>query len=178
MRNDSSAAVKMLLSAAGRAGIEIDSTWAGQTLPWGEPCHLRVLHPPAEGLGASDNAESLVLLVEYRGYKILLPGDLESPGLEMLESQPPIDCDVLLAPHHGSLRSDPPGFVAWSRPEWVVLSGSHQALDRPAIEAYRRDGARVLHTATSGAVTVTIDEHGLRVAAWRDPPLDAVTAQQ
>ncbi len=172
MRSDSSVAVHTLVDAAARAGITIESISAGRSLLWGEPCQLRVLHPPAEGLGASDNAESLVLLVEYQGYKILLPGDLESPGLEMLESQPPIDTDVLLAPHHGSLRSDPPGFVAWSRPEWVVLSGSHQALDRPAIKAYRHDGACVLHTATSGAVTVTIDDRGLHVAAWHDPPLD------
>ena len=30
---------------------------------------------------ASDNANSIVLLVEFQGRRILLPGDLESPGL-------------------------------------------------------------------------------------------------
>jgi competence protein ComEC len=177
MRYDSSVAVQTLFDAAGQAGVSIDLLSIGQTLPWGGECQLKVLHPPAEGLGASDNADSIVLLVEYRGRKILLPGDLETPGLEMLESMPPIDTDVLLAPHHGSLRSDPPGFVAWSTPEWVVLSGSHQALDRQAVEVYRREGARVLHTATSGAVTVTIDERGLQVTARHEPPLDAETGK-
>ena len=152
-------------SKSNRPGPDKHSPGAGRA---GCECFIR--RPQASG--ATDNAESLVLLVEYRGHKILLPGDLESPGLEMLESQPPVDCDVLLAPHHGSMRSDPPGFVAWSRPEWVVLSGSHQALDRPAIEAYRREGAQVLHTATSGGVVVTVDQRGLHVADWHDPPLD------
>jgi hypothetical protein len=80
--------------------------------------------------------------------------------------------------HTGDYEYRPPGFVAWSQPEWIVLSGRHQALDRPAIEAYRREGAHVLHTATSGAMIVSIDEHGLRVSAWREPPLDAVIARQ
>jgi competence protein ComEC len=47
--------------------------------------------------------------VEYQGRRLLLPGDLESPGLDELLAESPLDCDVLLAPHHGSLQSDPPG---------------------------------------------------------------------
>lgn len=86
-------------------------------------------------------------------------------------------CPENLFSHTLDYQYHPPGFVAWSKPEWVVLSGSHQALDRLAIDAYRQEGAHVLHTATSGAVTVTIDEHGLHVAAWRDPPLDALAPQ-
>jgi hypothetical protein len=39
---------------------------------------------------------------------------MEDPGL---------DCDIVLAPHHGSELSDPPGFAAWCTPEWVVMSG-------------------------------------------------------
>ena len=70
-----------------------------------------------------DNANSILLPVEYAGRRILLPGDLESPGIERVMADPPLDCDVLLAPHHGSEQSDPPGFAAWSSPEWVVMSG-------------------------------------------------------
>ena len=37
-------------------------------------------------------------------------------------AQQPRDCDVLMAPHHGSLRSAPREFSAWCTPEWVVIS--------------------------------------------------------
>ena len=40
-----------------------------------------------------------------------------------LLAEEPTDYDVLLAPHHGSRRSNPPGLAAWSTPEWVVISG-------------------------------------------------------
>ena len=43
---------------------------------------LRVLHPLPQGVRGSDNANSLVIEVDYQGRTILLPGDLEPPGLQ------------------------------------------------------------------------------------------------
>jgi len=61
----------------------------------------------------------------------------------------------------------PPGFVAWTTPEWTVISGDRRS-NRPQVaEAYRRHGAQVLNTAQVGAITVAIDTRGLRVATWR-----------
>jgi hypothetical protein len=39
----------------------------------------------------------------------MLRQDLESPGLDDVMAEAPYDCDLLLAPHHGSAFSDPPG---------------------------------------------------------------------
>jgi competence protein ComEC len=66
---------------------------------------------------------------------------------------------VLLAPHHGSRQSDPPGFAAWSSPEWVVISGSGRADVASVVETYEAAGARVVRTGLSGAVRFSID-HG------------------
>jgi len=74
----------------------------------------------------------------------------------------PYDCDVLLAPHHGSRRSDPPGFAAWSTPEWVVVSGGFDA-DPSVTQTYQQAGARVLNTGHDGAVEFFI-ENGLLTA--------------
>jgi len=41
---------------------------------------ITVLHPPRGSGKGSDNANSLVLCVDFAGRRILLPGDLESPG--------------------------------------------------------------------------------------------------
>ena len=114
---------------------------------------FEVHHPSREGLMARDNANSLLLAVEFAGRRILLPGDLESPGIEQVIADPPLDCDVLLAPHHGSPLSDPPGFAAWCTPEWVVFSGGDRDRTTLSQHSYQRAGAVVRHTAASGAVS-------------------------
>ena len=94
--------------------------------------------------------------MEYAERRMLLPGDLESPGLDDLMAELPYDCDILLAPHHGSQRSDPPGFAAWSTPEWVVISGGGGDDIRTVAETYKRAGARVLPTNENGTVRFNI----------------------
>jgi competence protein ComEC len=113
-----------------------------------------------------DNANSLLLAVEFAGRRILLPGDLESPGIERVMADPPLDCDVLLAPHHGSENSDPPGFAAWCRPEWVVMSGRRPERTLLSAASYEQSGASVFHTALSGAVTCLVSEQGVRTATY------------
>jgi len=126
-----------------------------------------VLHPTRRGVLGSDNANSLVLAVEHAGRRILLTGDLETPGLDDVIAESALDCDVILAPHHGSSRSNPPGFAAWSTPDWVVISGSHSDKQGEAEAAYRASGAQVLDTAEVGAVRVTIADDELTVTTRR-----------
>jgi competence protein ComEC len=91
----------------------------------------------------------------------LLPGDLESPGIDDVMAELPRDCDVLLAPHHGSRNSDPPGFAAWSTPEWVVISGGGGDI-RPVVRTYEAAGAQVLRT----------DRHGTIQFTFQNGPID------
>jgi competence protein ComEC len=131
-----------------------------------------VLHPPRRGVIGSDNANSLVLLVEYAGRRVLLTGDLESPGLDDLLAEEPLDCDVILAPHHGSQRSDPTGFALWSTPEYVIVSGSlgfgDERQAREVAESYAARGAQVLHTATAGCIEVQLSAGGVEVRTMRN----------
>jgi competence protein ComEC len=86
-------------------------------------------------------------------------------------AESPLDCDLVMAPHHGSENSNPRGFAAWSTPEFVVISGG-AGRENPAVEAaYRAAGAEVFHTSHGGAVRVEIDPHGqLAVRSWRKEP--------
>jgi competence protein ComEC len=128
---------------------------------------IRVLHPPRSAREASDNANSLVLQIEFAGRRVLLPGDLESPGLEQLLAQPGRTCDVLMAPHHGSQHSDPQAMSAWCRPRWVIVS-NHLPAAPSLRDAYERHGAVVLDTATSGAVSIGIEADGrMWIRCWR-----------
>jgi competence protein ComEC len=79
----------------------------------------------------------------------------------------PYDCDVLMAPHHGSRQSDPPGFAAWSTPELVVISGGHDDSVDSVTETYSRAGARVVKTHERGRVHVRLNSNIIQVATFR-----------
>jgi len=165
---DDSAARRVLRRAIERAGVPLIEAWDEQdSLPGSADVRLDFIHPGRSGVVGSDNANSLVLLVEFQGRRILLTGDVEGPGLAALLAREPIDCDVVLVPHHGSRRSDPPGFAAWSRPEWVVISGGFDRNDTQVLDAYQQHGAQVLHTAYDGAVTVRIEGGNIQVDCFR-----------
>jgi competence protein ComEC len=167
MLADEGAAMQKLLAAIDRSRIPLREIVAGDRLRAGGDCHIEVLHPTMQRPAASDNANSVVLSVEYQGRRILLTGDLESPGMNDVIAESPLDCDVILAPHHGSARSDPPGFSAWSTPEWVIISGGHGD-ERPEVSlAYSRNHARVLHAAKCGAIRIQVTDGQLAVESWR-----------
>jgi competence protein ComEC len=151
------------------SGVPLREVWMNDRLRTGDAgVTISVLHPPEEGMMGRDNANSILLLVEFAGRRILLPGDLESPGLERVMSDPPVNCDVLLAPHHGSEQSDPPGFAAWSTPEWVVMSGDRPTRTLTSFDTYKQAGAQVLHTAFDGAVACVLSGSGVHVSWFRD----------
>lgn len=167
MFDEQTAATETLRRALDTSGVPVREIFAGSVLRTSSDCALRVLHPPPRGTLGSDNSNSVVLEIEYQGRRLLLPGDLESPGLDELLAEEPLDCDVVLAPHHGSRQSDPPGFAAWTTPEWVVVSGDRRSA-RPEVAAdYRDRGAVVLNTSQRGAVTVAIQDAEVKVATWR-----------
>lgn len=157
-----------LREAITAAGVPLEEMAAGDRLTGRGPWRIEALHP-VHGTRVTDNAGSLVLLVEHAGRRILLTGDLEPPGLGDVLAEEPIDCDVLLVPHHGSRSSSPPGLVAWSRPRRAVISGS-LARDPGLTEAaYRECGVEVVHTARVGAVEVAVEGTGkLGIWGFRD----------
>jgi competence protein ComEC len=170
MWEEKKSGVQFLQDAIHKAGVPIKEVWAGDRLPVGPGCTAEVLHPPKHGVLGTDNANSVTLLVEYSGHRILLTADLESPGLDDVLAEPPIHCDILLVPHHGSRRSNPQGLAAWSTPACAVVSGSHRWDIRPVVKAYEAVSGRghVLHTADTGAVTATLGPQGVDVAPFRE----------
>lgn len=165
-------AVAELRAAIDASRVPLAEIHAGQRLKTLPGLRIEVLHPPRKGVIGSDNANSIILLVEYAGRRLLLTGDLESPGLDDLMAEVPLDCDCILAPHHGSPRSDPQGFAEWSTPELVVISGGRNVEDIPTIErvknSYRLGGAEVFHTAEDGCIRVEINAGGgIAVSTFR-----------
>lgn len=161
-----SSTANLLISAATSAGTRIEALAAGDRLPMGRQVRATVVLPEAGAGFQTDNANSIVLMLEHNGRRILLPGDLEGDGLARLLEQKPTNIDVLLAPHHGSPRSRPAELARWAHPRWVVISGSAKDDKPQSREAYAATGARVLATCRSGAITVA-SGHVLSVDCFR-----------
>ncbi len=165
MFEEKNGAIRYLKQSIEQAHVPIRVIASGDRLSGGPGCWLEVLHPPPGGLVATSNANSIVLSIEYAGRRILLPADLQSPGLDDVLVEQPLHCDVLLVPHHGSKSSKPVELAAWSTPSYAVLSADHR-YDTSSVEAIYARRGRVLHTADTGAVTARIDEKGLRVETF------------
>jgi len=163
-------ALTALRAAVAARGIPVGEVYGGDRLRVRGASRLSVLHPPRRGVAGSDNANSVTLQLDHAGCRILLTGDLEPPGLDDLLACEPVDGDVVLAPHHGSPRSEPDRFVAWCQPEWVIVSGAANE-GAAAHEAASSDPRRrVINTGRSGAVQVTIGRGRLAVQTWREEP--------
>ncbi len=106
---------------------------------------------------AKANNHSCVLLVEYKGEKILLAGDIEKEVEQILLAQGSLSTlDILLAPHHGSHTSSTAAFVAQVKPQYVIYSAGfnnqHGHPHKDVQDRYANVGSIPLNTATSGAL--------------------------
>jgi competence protein ComEC len=73
---DSQPAVLALRQALDQRGAVVRTLAEGDRLLAHQDCLCEVLHPPPQGIPGSDNANSLVIAIEYAGRRLLLPGDL------------------------------------------------------------------------------------------------------
>lgn len=102
---------------------------------WGEVT-FNVLYPFSLMMGASvDNVNnaSVVLLIEYKGHRILLSGDVEQAiEAELLAARVDLDADIFKAGHHGSRTSSTEAFLDAVRPDSVIIqSGEGNSYDHP-----------------------------------------------
>lgn len=151
--------VRLTCEALSRRSVPIRLIGAGDRLLLDSRVAVRVRHPQSDDRDSHDNANSLVVEVEYAGRRILLTGDLEQEGLRQLLRQPPLEGDVLQSPHHGSRNANTPALADWFRARWVVVSGSRTDSLEGLREVYGPQ-TEILSTGDCGAVTVTIAEDG------------------
>lgn len=154
------------LATAKRYG-SMPIVWKRGDLHQGQGWSTLAIHPPAQGVPGSDNANSLCLLFEYAGRKVLLPGDLEPPGLPMLVAQDATDVDLLMAPHHGSLNAKADLLLKWCQPETVVISGSTRAMSPRVLQMFEAAERQIFVTARDDAIRYEIASDGtVSVRHW------------
>jgi len=122
---------------------------------------------PAPDLGTeiANNETSLVVRVSYAGRSILLTGDIEALAQGRLLADADLRADVLLMPHHGSLRHNTRDFVEAVAPEVLISSTFVRSAEHDIEFDDIIGGRRHFNTADNGAVTVSINREGVRVWA-------------
>jgi competence protein ComEC len=151
--------VEMTCELLTQRGVPIKLITAGDQLSLDPAVRLEVLHPPASDRLPTDNANSLVLEIEYGGRRIVLTGDLERDGLEYVLLLPSRHADIFLAPHHGRVNANPRRLAEWATPDWVIVSDGRQD-NSDKLGAVYGPAARILSTQKSGAITFVIDRTG------------------
>ena len=136
--------------------------FAGQSWQW-DGVRFDMLHPTRESYddpSIKDNNRGCVLRIATRTGVALIPADIEARAEQQLlaSSRDALRAQVLIAPHHGSLTSSTPAFVAAVDPRIVIYPvGYRNRFNHPHVdveERYLRQGSHVYRTDRDGAVTL------------------------
>jgi competence protein ComEC len=152
-------AVKAVCESSRECGVPIELVCQGDCLRLDDRVTMRVLHPGFGRPHSDDNANSIVLLIEFGGRRILLTGDLDGSGQTALLNQEPMHIDILLSPHHGSRKANPETLANWATPGQLVVSADRRVDFRSLRSAYGPQ-CEIVSTHEMGAVTIEIDRDG------------------
>lgn len=161
-----------LVDLAGQNGVTVQFLHEGQQFQDGELL-FQCLHP-SKGYSAEDlNETSMVLLVTYREFSMLLTGDVQGAGEEHLTQElqdwkePGVtdhaetELTILKVAHHGSKNSTSEEFLEAANPKLAIIScGEGNRYGHPHEETLKRlEKADVSWFCTKdyGAITVTVD---------------------
>jgi competence protein ComEC len=136
---------------------KIDSVFRGQTLRLGA-LTAKVLNPASDG--SDTNADSIVLLLDIDGHRVLLTGDDYGPTedyvADICARGPPLY--ILKVAHHGSAYATSAYFLSETRPRYAVISvgpNSYGHPSRATVGRLRAAHAVIYETEVNGTVTVT-----------------------
>ncbi len=158
--------VGYLLERLEAADATIKTLLKGNEMHVTENTIVRVLGPGVNSGRGSDNSQSIVVEIRACGRTLILPGDIEPPGLEPILQMQGIDADVIMAPHHGSGGSHPKEFSAWCQPELVVISGMQSRINERSVQEFESNHCVVASTGDLGAIRIRLSEKRVLWQSW------------
>jgi len=168
-REKSGMAVGYLADCLSKQEADLEILSANDRLEF-DKVHIEVMAPVRQRDYSSDNDASLVLLVKHPECRVLLPGDIEREGIEVLFGlHPASEFDVVMVPHHGSVHSEPELFSEWSRPRFAVVSTGHEILQERVLNSYQQivhqRRGELLLTSQAGMIEFRVGSEGLEPVA-------------
>lgn len=149
---------------------------AGDKIMIDKNYYIEVL-APGDFLSKKDlknmNNTSLVLMLHYGSFKMLLTGDAEAPVEDALQQKygTALQADVLKVGHHGSKTSSYWPFISKVKPKYALIScGDFSIYKHPnknVVGSLTHLGAKVLTTHDHGTLTVISDGKSFDVLTER-----------
>jgi len=161
-RSDLAAAAQL---AAELHGAGFDVIAAGDRITGGG-AEIEVLHPPRGPVTRllRDNDTSCVVRIRWRGWTVLLTGDIQDVGTRILIARAGrVQSDVLQVPHHGDLSAGVERIPADYPARIAVISAREDEISGELLRGFRSRGTMVLQTWRDGAVTIRMSADGLQV---------------
>lgn len=155
---------------------DIPLYWGKRGDHWNEGSDVvwSILHPKEQPQTLNDNNQSIVLLLEAFGRRILFTGDLEKEGEKILLSSKlrgPID--LLKVGHHGSRTSTQKAWVERLKPDVSIISvGKRNRYGHPhqdTISTLTEFGSEIFRTDQHGSITIEIKKNGWKVFTSLQP---------
>lgn len=158
--------------AAKLRGQQVIWLQAGNTLPLGDG-RLTVIGPLSQS--EKENCNSLVLVAEGGGGRMLLTGDMEYPEeIELMNAGCIPPCEVLKVGNHGEGDATSEALVRYVKPRVAVIStNTDEEPDTPDIGVLQRllkFGAQIYQTQQAGAGVLVTLQGGVPEAQLMDYP--------
>ncbi|UCF00322.1 MAG: DNA internalization-related competence protein ComEC/Rec2 [Planctomycetota bacterium] len=155
-------AAKFLNESLRRKELEVQAV--GRNLNLGGNSGIKFIWPNEEAGNISqlsDNDRSTVSLIEFAGRRIVLCSDIEKFAQEeLLGAFADLKVDIVVVPHHGSVRTLATDFIKNLDAEILICSCGRGEYDRQQV-IMRENKAKLFYTARDGAITVRVDKKGL-----------------
>ncbi len=156
--------------------VKTDIVANGLEIKGYEPAMVMVLNPPDKDMlrnegfpieNLSINDSSSVLLIDYKGCRILLCADIGKSGIEtLLSGNNNLGADVIQVPHHGGFCEKTEDLLKRASPKHAIINGPAKTISTSTIETYQKHGVSLFKTHEGGAVTFTIDDDGIKVSKF------------
>lgn len=153
-----------LLDSCKEKNLKIEYLTKGDRLKIDSSTTMEILSPST--ITDKNNLNSIVSLLNYKGYEFLFTGDAEKENeSEILSSCNLPDIEFLKAGHHGSSSSSTDEFIEKLKPEAVAIScgynNDYGHPHRSVLDTFRKNGAVVYRTDKNGSLVFYCDENGI-----------------
>lgn len=153
-----------LLDSCKEKNLKIEYLTKGDRLKIDSSTTMEILSPST--ITDKNNLNSIVSLLNYKGYEFLFTGDAEKENeSEILSSCNLPDIEFLKAGHHGSSSSSTDEFIEKLKPEAVAIScgynNNYGHPHRSVLDTFRENGAVVYRTDKNGSLVFYCDENGI-----------------
>ncbi len=159
--------INELLEVAKENNTQIVKLSYGENVRIGDS-QFRVVHPEKKIIERITNNDSMVLVYEYKGYRILYTGDIEREAEgDIVDRGEDIKSNVLKVAHHGSRTSTTLEFLRSVSPEIAIISvgegNRYRFPSKYVLKKLKNKVNKVFRTDTDGAIQLIIKKDKINI---------------